>query len=712
MSKGSKTLVIVESPGKIKKISQYLGANYIVKASVGHVVDLATGGKGNLGVDIENGFKPKYTILPDKKDKVKAIITAASDASQIYLATDDDREGEAIAWHLAEILKKTKLPVFRIKFNEITKKGVLAGIKKPGSLNADLYDAQQARRVLDRIVGFSVSPFLIKRFGPKLSAGRVQSVAVRMVVDREREIEAFKPEEYWTITSELAKPSNKKDSFTAKYSKKVTNEKDAKKIKADLDKDTYKVGDVVEEEKKKKPFPPFITSSLASAAAGKYRFSAARTMKAAQSLYESGMITYIRTDSTRLSDDSIADCRDWLKENGYDIPVKPVTYVTKKGAQDAHEAIRPTDVNLTPKNVFLSEDEQKIYTLIWERFVACQMNPAIYDSLAVTICTSSGHILKANGRTLKYKGWLEVTSDLDNQDSDIKLPVLRKNDDLVLVPPKVKADQKFTKPPSRFTEKTLIEELKKKGIGRPSTYAAIMSKITHKNYVVKKSNAFVPTDRGKEVVDSLVKFFEFMNYNYTAGMEERLDQIADGKLDYVGMLTTFYNPFKDQLKKAYMSEHKDYGYVCDKCKEKMILRHGKFGFFLACSGYPKCKNTLDVEMVDDKPVVKASKTGDPVDGVSCPNCKSPMVKRDGKFGPFYSCVEYPRCKGTRKVPYGKKCPECGHELYATIYDDESVLFCMNYPNCKHKEKLPKGKVANPKKLAGKKIPRKISKIIK
>lgn len=716
MVKGSKTLIIVESPGKIKALSKYLGNDFIVKASVGHIVDLTTSGKGNLGVDIENGFKPKYAIIPDKKDKVKAIVSAAGDAKQIYIATDADREGEAIAWHLAEILKKTKLPIFRVTFNEITKKAVTKGVQNPGELDADLYDAQQARRVLDRIVGFSVSPYLIKLLGPKMSAGRVQSVVVRMVVDREREIEAFVPDEYWTITSELAKSSDKNDSFTARYAERVTDEKTAKKIKADLDTDTYKISDIVEDEKKKKPYPPFITTDLVSSAAGKYRFAAPRTMKAAQSLYEAGKITYIRTDSFRLSEDSIADCRTWLTDNNHDIPDKPNLYSTKKGAQDAHEAIRPTDVTLTPKNVLLSEDEQKLYTLIWERFVASQMNPAVYDSVAVTVKTSSDHVLKANGRVLKYKGWLEITSDLENDDTDLKLPVLKKNDNLILVAPKVKASQKFTKPPSRFTDKTLVKELKKKQIGRPATIVAIMSKITHKSYVVKKSNTFIPTDRGKEIVDNLTKFFEFMDYNYTAAMEDKLDQIAKGKLKYVGMLDEFYKPFKKELKQAYLSDQKDYGFKCDKCGDIMILRHTpKYGFFLGCFGYPDCRFTLNCEVIDGKPVVNATKNNSKelVPGVQCPKCKAGMYESAGKWGPFYSCSEYSntKCKGTRKVPYGKKCNDCGSELYATIYNEEDVLFCMN-SGCYYKEKLPKGKLANPNKLLAKKLPKNIKKMIK
>lgn len=708
----SKILIIVESPAKAKKISKFLGPDYIVKASFGHVVDLATSGKGNYGVDTDNGFKPKYCVIPDKKDKIKLIINAAKNTKQILIASDPDREGEAIAWHLADLLEKTKVPIFRVSFNEITKKAVVKGVSNPGPLNKELYDAQQARRVLDRIVGFAVSPFLIKKFGPKLSAGRVQSVAVRMVVDKEREIERFEPEEYWNITAALAKIKNESDCFVAKYANKVTNEKTAKKIKGDLDGDTYKVLSLIEQEKLKKPYPPFITSSLASSVAGKYRFAASRTMKAAQSLYEAGHITYIRTDSTRCSDDSIKECRAWLKNNNYDVPTKPNIYSTKKAAQDAHEAIRPTDVSVTPKNLYLTDDEQKVYALIWERFVASQMNPAVYDSVSVSVESSSGHILKANGRTLKYKGWLEITSDLDRDDKDLKLPLLKKNDVLMLVPPKVKAEQKFTVPPSRYTEKTLIKVLEKKGIGRPSTYAAIMSKITHKNYVEKKANAFIPTDRGKQVVDNLIKYFDFMNYDYTAAMEGKLDKIADGKLAYVDMLTDFYSPFQKELKTAYMSDHKDYGINCDKCSSRMILKHGKFGFFLSCIEYPQCKSSLNCDMVNDEPVIKPRFSVELIKGVECPNCKSGMVKRDGKFGPFYACSEYPRCKGTRKVPYGKKCVKCGGELYATIYNEDNVLFCMNYPDCKHSESLPEGELANPKKLTGKKLPKKISNLLK
>jgi DNA topoisomerase-1 len=480
----------------------------------------------------------------------------------------------------------------------------------------------------------------------------------------------------------------------------VTDSKIAKKIKADLDADSFIIKDVKQQEQKQKPSPPFITSSLTSAAAGKYKFSAAKTMKAAQALYESGMITYIRTDSVRCDSESIDFCRQWLTENNHDIPQKPNIYSTKKTAQDAHEAIRPTDIELTPKNVYLSNDAQKVYTLIWERFVASQMTPAIYDSTVVIVESSSGHQLKVNGKVLKYKGWLDIMDDLGGKrDKNVVLPKLKCNDNVYLIPPKVKSNKRATKPPPRFTEQKLIDELEKKGIGRPSTYAAIMSKITARNYVERKTNVFSATDRGKEVIDILISFFDFMEYKYTADMELQLDKIAENKLKYVDMLTEFYDPFKKQLKRAYNSENKDYGFRCDKCKKDtpMYLRNGQYGFYLSCVNFPACKYTISCDVVDDKPVIKKRRTKI-IDDVRCPVCSSGMVlNTGGAFGPFYFCSEYPICKGKRKVPYGKKCPECNNELYATIYHGDSVLFCMGYPDCRHSEKL-KEKIPDPKKL--------------
>lgn len=710
----TKTLLVVESPAKAKTLAKYLGPDYIIRASYGHIIDLVSGGKNGIGVDIENKFKPKYAVIPDKKDKLKAIIDAASQVQQIYLASDPDREGEAIAWHLADALQSTGKPIKRVLFKSLDKNPVLASIANPIELDSDLYDAQQARRVLDRIVGFLVSPFLMNSIGPSLSAGRVQSVAVRIIVDREREIENFKPEEYWNITSCLAKPKSLTESFIAKYANKVIDKITAEKIKKDLDTDTYLISELDEKEKKRNPYPPLITSSLATSAAGRYKFSAAKTMKAAQTLYEAGLITYMRTDSFRLSPESVEACRDWLKDHSHDLPATPNVYASKGNAQDAHEAIRPTDVNKLPQNVFLSEDEQKIYRLVWERFVASQMKPALYDTVSVAVKSSSGHLLKANGRVLKYKGWLDITGDFENEDEgEAKLPILKKGDQLVLVPPKVKAEQKFTQPPPRYSEKTLIKELEKKGIGRPSTYVSIMSKITDRSYVAKKSDMLIATDLGKKVVDSLVKHFSFMEYKYTADMEEQLDQIADGKIDYVKMLSLFYSPFSIQLKDAYTSNRKDYGFVCEKCNKKMELKHGRFGFFMACIDYPGCKNTFSCEMIEEKPVRKMN-APEVVEGINCPKCSSGMIKKDGKFGPFYSCSTYPKCNGSGKVPFGKKCDKCNNELYATVFDGELKLACMGYPNCKNIESLPKGTKMNwmdPKELNPVKLNKTVKKVL-
>ena len=451
-----KTLIVVESPTKIKKISSILGPDYLIRASYGHVIDLATGGKHGLGVDIEDNFKPKYLPLPDKKDKIAAILDAAKQVDQILLATDPDREGEAIAWHISEKLKPVNKPIKRISIHKITKDGVEKAIANQADLDENLFDAQQARRVLDRIVGFMVSPFLIQSMGPNLSAGRTQSVAVRIIVDRDLEIAAFKPEEFWDITAQLAKPKTTEDSFSAKYIKKVTNEATAKKVKGDLDSDTYKVKSVEAQEKKRNPLPPLTTPKLQQAAASRFGFPVSKTMKLAQSLYESGLITYMRTDSTRLAPEFVQSVISYLEDEKLDVPDKPNQYPNKGLAQDAHEAIRPSDVFMLPQNVFVNEDQQKLYRLIWERAVASQMLPAIYDTISIVAQSSSGHELKTNGRTLKYSGWLDVATDQVNikssdDENDVKLPILKVGDELVVeanteipalyIRPKINADQ-------------------------------------------------------------------------------------------------------------------------------------------------------------------------------------------------------------------------------------------------------------------------------
>jgi DNA topoisomerase-1 len=679
-----KTLLVVESPNKIKTIQKYLGPEFIIRASYGHMMDLSTG-PNDLGVNIDNNFTPKYQILPDKKNKVDAIIDAASNVDEILLASDDDREGESIAYHLANLLKSTGKPIKRAVIREITKTGIKAGVSSPREIDLNLVSSQQARRVLDRLVGFMVSPYIMETYGPKLSAGRVQSVALRLIVDKEIEIEKFIPEEYWYITSSLYN-DNKKDNFTVKYNEKIkiTNEKTANEIKQDLEKAKYFVEHIEQKEKKQNPYPPFITSSLAATAAGKYKFSAARTMKAAQSLYESGLITYMRTDSFRISEEAIISCREFLQNKKIELP-KEFNLYSKTNGQDAHEAIRPTDIYSLPAGMLLLEDEKKIYQLIWERFVASQMKPAIFDTLSVIVKTDNGHILKTNGRVLKDKGWLEITEDFEDSSKDVKLPPLKIGDQLFLIEPKVKSIQKFTQPPSRFSEKTLIKELEKKEIGRPSTYASIMSKIRDRSYVEEKSQMFFPTELGRNVSLNISKYFEFTNYDYTALMEKQLDLIAEGKLDYLSMLNVFYSPFKSQLKAAYNSIKQDYGIKCEICQDLMQLKNGRFGYYMACANYPKnCKNTFSCELKDGKPI-KLNNNNIINNNIKCPKCQLGMIERNGKYGSFYSCSS--GCGGTRKVPIGKQCSDCGGQLFKTIFKGQNVLFCMNYPKCSHREDL-------------------------
>lgn len=682
---------------------------------MGHVLELVKSKNNRFGVDIKNNFTPQYAVISEKKDRVKAIIDAAKQSKEVLLAADPDREGEAIAWHIAEQLKKTNKPIKRVLFGEITQSGIKKGISEVGELNKDLYDAQQARRVLDRIVGFMVSPYLWEAFGGKLSAGRVQSVCLRLIVDREREIESFVPEVYWNINATLAKPSKKKESFVAKYPKRVTDEKKAKQIKKDLDASTFKVINVEAKEQKRNPYPPLTTSKLQQSASARFKFSTKKTMSAAQGLYESGVVTYIRTDSNRCSPEAVSEVRKWISSQGYDLPKTPNVYKNKNAAQDAHEAIRPTNVDLTPDKFFGPEDQKKIYRLVWERFVASQMNPAIYDTVAVTIKASKGHELKANGRTLKYAGWLAVCNIIESKkdkEEDVKLPVLKKGDDVVLVPPNVVVEKKQTQPPPRYSEGALVKELEKKGIGRPSTYAAIIGKISDRNYVTKTKNVFTPTEIGCKVIDDLKKHFAFMEYEYTKEMEERLDKIELGKLKYVQMLNDFYEPFKKQVKKAQLSLDKDGGHDCNKCGSRMKLRHSKFGFFIGCSGYPDCKNAIGVELDGDKIILRPEHQI--VDGVFCPKCNAGMVRRDGQFGPFYSCSNYPKCKGLKKIPFGKKCPKCNEQLTMIYFKDGPKLGCMGYPKCKHVEDVPPGTKVdwmNPKKLERNKKSTKVLKMV-
>lgn len=595
-----KTLVIVESPAKAGKIQEYLGKDYVVLASKGHITDLAKGGRFGLGVDVEKDFRPHYVLMDDKVDTLDALLTAAKKCDQIFVASDPDREGEAIAWHLAQRLADVGKPIKRVVFNEIKKSKIQKAVQSPRDVDINLFHSQEARRILDRLVGFMASPFLMNFFGPKLSAGRVQSVVTRMVIDREREIEAFVPETFWTIQVNLSKDG--KSGFITKYDGRPTDEKTAQSAKAALNENSYVVVDVKGEEEAKYPQAPLVTSTLQRIMSKEHGFSADRTMKAAQSLYESGYCTYIRTDSVRVGDEALEEVRKWLEDNKHQVPKKPYTYKNKDAAQDAHECIRPSDLTLLPDDNYAmaDPDEKLVYEVIWKRFVASQMMPAIYDTLTVLAIPQSEslkknakdvHIVKAAGKALKSKGFLEILGV--NDDSKIDIPNLNKNDILHLfgkIP--VQLEKKQTQPPPRYSEEKLIKELVNKNIGRPATYAELLSKITARNYVEKKGVVFHATDLGKKITDELMQFFTFMDYDYTAKMEQQLDEIESGKVNHVDMLKKFYPEFKTQLDKAYLGHGAT---MCPKCGSPMSVRTTKTGDkFLGCSGYPKCKHTVNL----------------------------------------------------------------------------------------------------------------------
>lgn len=586
--------MIVESPAKAEKIQGYLGKDFIVLASKGHITDLAKGGRFGLGVDVDNDFRPRYVLQEDKIETLDMLLKAAKKCDAILIASDPDREGEAIAWHLQERLKDTGLPIKRVVFNEIKKDKIQKAVKSPRDVDVNLFHSQEARRILDRLVGFMASPFLMNYFGPKLSAGRVQSVVTRMVIDREREIEAFVPETFWTISVMLAPATNMKAGFMTKFNGRPTNEKDAKSIKDTLNVDPYIVSEVISDEEAKYPQPPLVTSTLQRIMSKEHGFSADRTMKAAQSLYENGYCTYIRTDSVRVGDEALEDVRKWIQDHKYGLPKKAYTYKNKDAAQDAHECIRPSDLALEPNNNYamVDPDEKLVYETIWKYFVASQMLPAVYDTMKVTahIKGDPTHEVKASGKALKSKGFLEVLGIQD--DSKIDIPLLKVGDILQRfgkIP--VQLEKKQTQPPPRYSEDKLIKELVNKNIGRPATYAELLSKISSRNYVEKKGNVFHATDLGKKITDELLQFFTFMDYDYTAKMEQQLDEIESGKVNHIDMLKKFYPEFKKELDKAYVGHGAN---MCPKCGSPMSIRTTKTGKFWGCSGYPKCKHTVNI----------------------------------------------------------------------------------------------------------------------
>ena len=691
----AKTLVIVESPTKSKTIEKFLGKNYTVKASMGHLRDLP---KSTLGVTFlpdeehANEFEPKYINIRGKGDLIKALKTEAKKADKVLLATDPDREGEAISWHLAFILGIDPTSACRIEFHEITAAAVKDAIKHPRCIDMDMVDAQQARRILDRIVGYQLSPLLWRKIRKGLSAGRVQSVATKIVADRDREIEDFVPVEYWTLSAKLREGSKGQlfEAEAVKYKGKkleLHNEAEARAAEEALSKADYIVSDAVKKERKRHPVPPFTTSSMQQEANKKLNFSAKKTMMLAQQLYEGvslgktsvGLITYMRTDSVRLAEVAIAEIRDYIKQNiGSEFcPAKENHYSTKKNAQDAHEAIRPTSVMRTPAEMqkYLTNDQLKLYTLIWNRVVASQMTDAVYDVTTLTI-DAADYQLRATGSVLKFPGFLQLHSKYDDKEKDSKVPYDEPGSKLLLYK-LMPAEQHFTEPPAHFTEATLIKELEEKGIGRPSTFAPTIVTLLTRGYVVKEAKKLLVTELGIMTVDMLTEYFKgLINIGFTAQMEEKLDEVAEKKHTKDEVLSEFYGPFKKDLDHAGVAipiveiplEVSDV--PCDKCNDgtMMVIREGRFGKFLACPNFPKCRNT--------KPILH------PI-GVKCPKCGADILERKSKTGKvFYGCEKYPECDYTTwDKPLNEKCPDCGAMMLEHVERNGSKRkFCSN-PEC-------------------------------
>ena len=729
----SKGLVIVESPTKAKTIQKYLGAGFEVEASMGHIKDLP---KKSLGVDLENNFATDYEVIPGKEKVIAKLKKMAKEADTIYLAPDPDREGEAIAAHLAEELggdrvdgkktKKSATPIFRVTFNEITKKAVQEAFQHARDIDRNLVDAQQTRRVLDRLVGYQVSPLLWDKVRRGLSAGRVQTVALRLIVERERDIKAFDPTEYWTLDAHLA--GEKPPAFDARLvgtnpkQNVLPNEETAKKVEAELEGATWTVRSVEKKERRQNTAAPFTTSKFQQDASRKLRFSVKRAMMIAQRLYEGvdlgeegtvGLITYMRTDSTRVSNDAIAEVRELIgKEYGPQfLPESPNAFKSKKDTQDAHEAIRPSSAVRRPEDIkqYLQEDEFKVYKLIWQRFVASQMNPALFDQTTVDIDASNkgvDHRFRVSGSVQKFEGFLKVYEEAkdskDEEDEALKhkLPELKEGQTLTLK--SLSSEQHFTEPPPRFNEASLVKELEERGIGRPSTYSAIISTIQERQYVQKVGGKFIPTEIGFVVTDLLVENFkDIFDFQYTARLEEELDEIEDGKESWTNALAEFYKKFEKDL--HYAEKHmenvkrmeKPTDQLCERCGSPLVIKWGKHGSFFACSSYDKTDPnscTFTKENPIDLPDLDSADLQETTQEEYCENCGRPMVLKRGRFGQFMACTGYPDCKTTRRldqakkipdIPLDEKCPQCDRTLLIRHGRFGEFVSCSGYPDCKY-----------------------------
>ena len=723
-------LVVIEGAGKVKTVEKYLGKGYKVFATKGHIRDLPV---RTLAVNVKKNFEPRYEILPDKKETVEELKKLASKSDEIYLATDPDREGEAISWHIANVLGLDEKAPVRVEFNEISQKAVQKGLSHPREINLNLVDAQQARRVLDRLVGYKVSPVLCKKIQSNLSAGRVQSVTLRLIVEREREIRAFKPEEYWPFWSIVKSDSgmNVKLSLATLNKKKLTlksKEEVDKTIDALQGRD-YVVTKVKKTVTKSHAPAPFITSSMQQDALNKLGMTLQQTSSAAQALYEGvdipgegkiALITYIRTDSTRVSPDAIAAAREFISEKfGSDyVPEKPNYYASKKSAQDAHEAIRPITLARTPESLkdVLNKYHYKLYKLIYERFMASQMSEAKYNSVSVEV-TAGDYGFKVNGKTPLFKGYTAVYSayvdeSKEDDEQNTKLPEMNEGDVLSLI--EHKYEQKFTKPPTRYTEASLVKLMEEKGIGRPATYVPTVTLLGTRHYIEKDGKYLVPTKLGEEVTDMLVRYFpDIMDVKFTANMEEKLDDIEYGGKVWQNVVGEFYDGFEDKIAAAngdsfsLKAADEVSNVKCDKCGAFMVIRNGKFGKFLACPNYPKCKNTKPIEVLtggEAKPqtdgdsfslrpssgsVAPEEKSTSEATGEVCEKCGRPMVLRKGRYGNFLACSGYPECKNIRNLTgtksetdgdYGK-CPKCGKPLKKIVTRKATFYGCTGYPDC-------------------------------